>query len=285
VDTAYWTYLDDRHPVYDRPSDVTSWAFAPEGLTPAEYDAEEGAVETDGGQPFPQTEPLSMGFERLPSLEWRQGPSGNTILTLRLSSEWTGKMDLREMVEFARAMHEQFQAHSHGPYSLTMLADMGHPYGYGLPGELPSWGKLARPRKVPRYADTLAGRRSIGHVRGVRGSVGTMSVVNEQTSDFSRAWRWSYSVGANGVTFSWWNERKSARGAPVAWFLAHGTVKMQAHGPWEVVPRRFWPALVNAWRQSAARAAQEHRLHEGLYGSGDFGAMMRAASARRSLVR
>lgn len=289
MDTAYWTYLDERHPIYDRPEEADRWQFAPEGLETQEYDEpdEEEALEAPGGQPYPQGEALSMDVAGLPSLEWRQGPSGNTILNFRLRSQHARAMDLDPIVDAAREMWRDFRRHSRGPYSLEELADMGHPYGYGERGSTPSWGRLSDPRKVPRYAETLEGRKSIGHPRGIRGSVPNMSVVNKQTEgpeSFEQSWRWSYAQRGDGLTLSFWNERKSETGAPIAWFLAHGTIHMQAHGPWETVPRKHWPSIVNAWRQAARKAAQRTALDEGLFGAPEFDAMQRAASVRRGLV-
>ena len=272
MDTAYWTYLDDRHPMYDRPSDARRWEFAQRGLRPAEYDVPDGdpPAYTRSGAPYPQGEDLSMGFDTLPSLRWRQGPGGNTILTFSLRSAHIADMDLSAVVEAARSMWLDFKAHSRGPYSRHDLRALNHPYGYGTPDEPPTWEKLTRPRKVPRYGETLLGRRSIGHVKGIRGSVPTMSVVNRTTGEFEGAWRWSYAVRGDGLTLTFWNERRSERGAPIAWFLAHGTVKMQAHGPWEVVPRAHWGAIVGAWSAAARVASQERALAEGLYGADDF---------------
>ncbi|MEA3400818.1 MAG: hypothetical protein U9R79_06165 [Armatimonadota bacterium] len=269
MDLAHWRYIEATHPVYDRPVDVERWEFATAGLEPDEYQVpeEEEAEELPTGQPYPQQEPLHMDVEGMPSLDWYQkDASGNTILTMRLNSPWVGRMDLRELVAQARAMFEAFKRLSRGPLSYDDLEALRHPYGYGIPGEPFSWERLTRPRKVPRYRVTLLGRRSLGHIRGMRGSVPTMSVVNIHTGEFERAWRWTYSMRGDGLTLTFWNQRKSERGAPVAWFLAHATYKMQAHGPWEVVPRRYWPRIVAAWRTAAQRAALEAKTRAGLYG-------------------
>jgi len=274
VDLSYWHYLEQAHPVYDRPPEAERWEFATPGLTPAPYEVppeEEAPVTLDTGQPYPQRELLQMHFEVSPSLEWHQSAAGNTVLTMHLSSDLMGDMDLGDVVQAARAMFDDFKAHSRGPLTRYDLRDLGHPYGYGAPDEPPTWEKLGRPREVPRFPQVLREgqlrRVSLGHVRGMRGSVPTMSVVNRDTREFERSWRWTYSVRGDGLTLVFWNERKSERGSPISWFLAHGTIWMQAHGPWEVVPTAHWPQIVNAWRTAAQRAALGQRRDAGTYGA------------------
>ncbi len=269
MDVTYWRFLDETHPLYDRPADATRWEFATRGLVPEPYrtPSDTETVQLPSGQPYPQEEPLHMAVTGLPALDWYQNASGHTVLTMRLHSEFVADMDLSAVVTAARAMFEDFKRLSEGPLTYTDLRKLNHPYGYGAPDEPSSWAKLRRPRKVPRYAVVeRRGRVSVGHIRGIRGSVPTLAVVNRQTGEFYRSWRWTYSVRGDGLTLTFWNERRSERGAPVAWFLAHGTRYMQAHGPWEVVPRRHWPLIVNAWRRAAREAAQRRRLAEGLYG-------------------
>jgi hypothetical protein len=254
VDLTHWRFLDSSHPAYDRPPDADNWAFALPRMTPDDYDTDEdGTV----------SEPLHMDLDAIPSADWYQRDgSGNTVLTLRLNSRHAAGMDMQEVVGIARDMMEGFRAHSQGPLGYDALAELGHPYGYAAPNQRKTWADLGVPRKVPRYYNG----RSLGHIRGLRGSVPTMSVVNRHTGDFLRGWRWTYSRRSDGVTLTFWNERKSATGAPIAWFLAHGTRTMQAHGPWEVVPRRFWPSIVQAWRRAAQLAALHERTQAGVYG-------------------
>ncbi|MGD9497964.1 MAG: hypothetical protein AB7Y46_16795 [Armatimonadota bacterium] len=263
MDLTMWYYADESHPVYSRPRDADRWAFVLPGMQAAPYEEAEEGVELDTGHVYPTGEPLQLTMPAMPALEWHQTAAGNTVLTMRLHSDWAAEIEMADVLEAARAMWEDFRRHSRGPLTYQDLADLGHPYGYGTPRQALTWEKLGRPRKVPRY---YAGR-SLGHPRGIRGSVPTMSVVNYHTGEFEAAWRWSYSWRGDGLTLVFWNERKSEAGAPVAWFLAHGTVWMQAHGPWEVVPRRHWSPIVNAWRQAAQRAALRARARVGQFGT------------------
>jgi len=270
MDLQYWRFMERTHPVYERPPEAEAWEFArplpvrggwalhADPYREAEEEEAAGLIE----------EPLHMSIEGMPALDWYQNAAGHTVLTLRLFSAYAEDMDLTEIVAAARAMFDDFKAHSRGPLDRADLARLGHPYGYGEPGA-PTWARLQTPRKVPRYAvsGTQMRRVSLGHVRGIRGSVPTMSVVNRDTGEFERDWRWTYTVSGVGITLTFWNERLSGAGAPVAWFLLHGTIWMQAHGPWSVVPVRHWPALVQAWRAAALRAALARRRDEGVYGT------------------
>jgi len=239
VDLQYWRYMEETHPVYDRPPDVEAWPFAqplpvrgghellPDPYREAEEAEAAGLID----------EPLHMSIEGLPRLDWYQNAAGHTVLTLRLFSAYAEDMDVSEVVAAARTMFEDFKLHSRGPLTRADLRDLEHPYGYGTPDEPQSWARLQAPRKVPRYpvVKRREGLRrvSLGHVRGIRGSVATMAVVNRDTGKFERDWRWTYTVSGAGVTLTFWNERVSETGAPVAWFLAHGTIWMQtAPGRW-----------------------------------------------------
>jgi len=263
VDLALWQFAERTHPVYERPAEATRWPFArpvpyaaTEGVEPAEYEeGEEGLV----------SEPLQMSLEAVPSADWYQkDASGNTVLTLRLHSGYAPQMDLDPIRQMAGQMYDMFRALSRGPLSYRDLRLMGHPYGYGQPEEELTWRKLGEPRKVSWRTPEGESWR---HIAGIRGSVATMAVVHRHTGQFEAAWRHSLMATPDGVVLTFWNERKSERGAPVAFFLAHGTVKMQAHGPWETVPRWFWPRLVNAWRAEARRASMRQRALEGQFGT------------------
>jgi len=133
--------------------------------------------------------------------------------------------------------------------ALWQFAERTHPV-YERPAEATRW-PFARP--VP-YAATEG-------VEPAEYEEGEEGLVSEPLQMSLEA------VPSAGVVLTFWNERKSERGAPVAWFLAHGSVKMQAHGPWETVPRWFWPRLVTAWRAEARRASMRQRALEGQFGT------------------
>ncbi len=166
-------------------------------------------------------EPARLSVVGRPSIEVRQRGDGATEVVLRrniASMESLTEEDSAFIQKWGEAVLNQLQAMSRGSYSLALLRRLGHPYGFGAaPGKPLS--RSARP--VPRRG---AGR-TLGNVRGMRGAVPTLSVINSQAGRLQRSWQWSMTRDASGFSLSFVNT------APHAWFLAHGTTKMQPHGP------------------------------------------------------
>jgi len=201
-----------------------------------------------------------------PSVDMHLSASGNTVQTIRLRSKYIKDMDLSGMKRLAQQMFNAYKRLSRGPYSSGDLRDMGHPYGYGHPrsrstGHVKAtWTTLRNPRQMPGFVGK--------HRVGARGFVQNRAVVNSQSGAFERAWRWNMVPSADGLILNFWNERKSDRGAPISWFLAHGTVKMQAHGPWPYVLDQMLPLFQAEWHQQAVGASRARDLDEATFGEG-----------------
>ena len=267
VDVRVWEFAEETHPVYERPLGEERWPVAYRGWTPTPYEEVPGASKGLWEQPFPQQEPERMTFDLSGAVDLYVTAQDNVVIRMRLNSRYVTSMDLSEIRALGTQMYEAFRALSRGPLSLQELRRLGHPYGYDVPRGGSRWEALRNPREVP-WRSPFTGQ-SLRHVRGMRGSVGTLDVVNLQTGQFERAWRWNMIATGGSVTLSFWNERKSRTGAPVAWFLAHGTIYMQAHGPWTVVPERFWPLLVRAWRAEALRASLRRSAYLQQFGTSE----------------
>lgn len=232
-----WEFADRTHPVYERPPADTRWPVGLPGQVPAEYTQRWRDLQQD-----PLTvEPLQMDTVGYPSVDVYRTPAGRTIQKIILRSQYTQDIDVSGIERLAREWMHYMRFMSLGPYSLRLLRKMGHPYGYGKAGSAPSWERLGAPRRVPRM-----GR--LAYIRGIRGRVSDRSLVNLQSGEFWRAWSWRLLRWHGGLTLLVLNP------TPQAWWLAHGTYRMQAHGPWATVAKRMLPRMHAAWRLAAYHA-------------------------------
>lgn len=229
-----WAFAEATHPVYERPPGATRWPVAPPGLVPDEYEDWQGTV----------VEPLRMSMEGYPSVDLYRAPGGDTIQKVELRSNYMPDVDTAEIEQLAREWNALLVTMSWGPYTLDDLRAMGHPYGYGQKTDPPTtgWGKLFQPRAIPRMPR---------HVPGIRGSVPNRSIINIQSGAFQSSWYVRILRWYGGLNLLFGNS------AMYAWFLAHGTRFMQAHGPWETVARRLLGRLHKVWRLTAYRAWQK----------------------------
>jgi len=250
-----WQFLEE-HPIYEREWQETRWPAALPGMRPRAY-----LPYVPPGRTMPMAgvrEPLLMEMVGHPSVDIHQAASGNTVQTVHLQSIYAPYIRLDRMRDFARRWVEALRRLSRGPYSQKDLREMGHPYGFGVPGSKASWVRLGTPRVIPSFP--------VGTRRGARAAVPNRAVINLQSGDFESHWRWSVLRWGEGITLNFWNEAKSKEGAPYPWFLSHGTVKMQAHGPWPYVAEELLPQVQNDWRQGAAEAARALAAAEGQFG-------------------
>ena len=231
---AEWEFAEATHPVYERPPGATRWPAAPPGLVPDEYEERRGTL----------VEPLHMSMEGAPSVDLYQAPGGDTIQKIELRSQYTPDVDTSEVEQVAREWTDLLVRMSMGPYSLDDLREMGHPYGYGQPDDprTSGWARLFRPRAMPSM------RR---HTAGVRGSMPNRSIINLQSGELLGNWYVRILRWYGGLNILFGNRSE------YAWFLAHGTRSMQAHGPWETVARRLLGRLHNVGRLTSYRGWQK----------------------------
>lgn len=262
--TDEWTFYNLWHPVYERPEENRAWIGAPEAFRPRDYKtAHTLARENEQDTAERTAEPLLMDAVGHPSVDLYRTPNGETIEKITLYTDYMDGIDLAEVQEVAQSMLAAMQALSQGPYSLADLHDMGHPYGYGDRKEPMSWERIRRPRAIPHM-----GRAA--YAPGLRGRVSDYSVINLQSGNLLKSWRLTVLKWFGGVNILLRNS------AYYAWFLGHGSVKMQAHGPWDVIVSRMLPALMTAWRRAAYRSwraqmrrqAAEAAAMEGQFGMG-----------------
>ena len=239
-----WEFTQRASPVYERPPTATRWPVPLEGTRAAGY------VPWQVSERVDTREPLMLTLEGHPSVTLqRSGPGNPTVQVVKLRSvnaEYLQASDLGGLRAVAQQWYQLMVNLSRGPYTLAMLRAMGHPYGY--PGRgAPSWSRLGKPRGYGRLF------RTGWSARGVRGFVPPLSVINEQTGNAANAWYWEMELLPDGVEVRFGNP------LPYMWYLAHGTVRMRAHGPWGEAAQRYLPALQAAWREGVRAAARRRR--------------------------
>lgn len=212
-----------------------------------------------GGRTMPDSEARSLSevnalqVEGHPSINLHLSDNKEAVVTVeRRSQYWKyfSLMDKYQITQIQQEMLHAYQNFSNGSYSLAMLEDMGHPYGYG---RRPGASAPAIRRRVPRRAFG----RTIGNVVGVRGSVPTMTVINRQTGNLLASWHTRYEETEDGYILKFINGAKTPSGFPYAWALAVGTRKMQPHGPWTHVATMYLRRLNSAHMQAISRARQK----------------------------
>jgi len=262
-----WVFADRTHPVYQRGPDEDRWIAPMPGMTPARYSVWE--TPASGRNQLLEAEPLRMEMEGFPSTTLYRAESGDTLQKVTLRSDKAPDIELRALECFAEDWLKHLRSMSLGGYSQRMLRAMQHPYGFGVPAagkraaEPVSWERLTRPRRIPPM-----GRQA--YRPRMRGRVADHAIVNLQSGAFWLSWYLRVLRWYGGVTLLFGNR------AAYSWFLAHGTTKMQAHGPWETVARRLLPGLFQlwrtlaqqAWRKGLARAENEVAAVEGQFGEG-----------------
>lgn len=189
--------------------------------------------------------------------------NGATVVELTRLSQFTPNMRLTDMVGMQRWSDDVFNLlvnMSRGPYTKKDLAQAGNPYGFDL--VLQDGKATKQRRRVPRYINS----KSIGHVKGVRGSVPTMTVINSPSGNFARHWTHEIRVRPDGISMVWRNDATSDKGFPYSWALAAGTEKMQAHGPWTYAVLQYINQIDVEWRRQAWAAAQRGALDDAMAG-------------------
>lgn len=247
MNVAEWEFPPWHPVVLDRPREDTRWIAPLPYMRPRAYTPYEPPGSHRGQQ---ITEPLRMDMVGHPSVDIHQTANGSTVQTVRLYSSYAHYIDLARIRVLAKQWYESLRRLSLGPYSLQDLAEMGHPYGYD--GADP-WRRLRNGRTIPRF--------SAGQRHGARRLLPNRAVVNLQSGDFERAWRYSVLPFSGGLTINFWNETL------YSWFLAHGTIRMQAHGPWAYVANEMLPEVQEAWRLGAMAAARQVRAMEEQFGT------------------
>lgn len=207
-----------------------------------------GATQTDlsrGADKSRWNEPVEVA--NTPSVKIAPNPHGEGIaVIIRLNSRYMDTMEMGEIGRVAEMMTEQMRVLSRGPYTTKMLREMQHPYGRE---------KNNQTRKVARGYNG----KSIGHVKGIRGSVPTLTVINSQRGELERAWKCEVERDETGVTILIIND------TPYATFLALGTTKMQAHGPWSFVPTMFRSMMLSAWQKQVRGAWLKQNAESGVF--------------------
>ena len=239
-----WVF-PEGHAVYFREPFERRWTAPPPLMQPRAY-----LPSIPPGAPMPRDvrEPLLMQMVGHPSVDIHQSGQGNTVQTVRLRSAHAAQIDLAGIRRLAQEWIEVLRRLSRGPYDRKALRRMGHPYGY-LPGGS-AMPRLGHGKALPTFS------RALRRQAPPRAPVPNRAVINIDSGELERAWRFSVMVWYGGVTLNFWNEAKTDEGAPYPWFVMHGTVMAQAHGPLPYVAEQLLPEVQNEWRQGAAAAAR-----------------------------
>jgi hypothetical protein len=161
-------------------------------------------------------------------LQLRTGGDGVAVSVTRNSpyTPFISAGDMAGVKRIGQQMLDKQVQLSQGSLSPTDLRQRNHPYGLGIFG----------PNKKRR--------RGVGRTTRQRG-VSNMAVVNRQSGEFHRSWELKFIRGTNGITIMMINTSKQAE------YLAFGTKRMRAHGPFTTAPLLLMHALNAEWMRAA----------------------------------
>lgn len=184
-----------------------------------------------------------------PSIQLERLPNGGVSINIRRMPRFPGLVDAHDLegwLGVGDSIIRYLENMSHGPLTAKDRRRLGYPYGRGLRVEGGRYMLKGKKRgKLGR----------IGHVKGIRGSVPNMNIINNQTGRFDGAWRREIDLsGPESVL-------RIICDDPVIAYLAFGTYKMQAHGPFTYAAVKFLPQI-NSVFQKAVRAAYARKRVE-----------------------
>ncbi len=247
-----WSYAFDS-PVYERPLDVTRWPVPLSGTQAAGYVPWMVPVKV------PQREPLGLTVVGHPSVTIRRegadGPTAQEITLQTSHPERLSQADLRALVPIVEQWVAFCRNMSQGSLGRTELRRLGHPYGYRAGPT--AWQRLGPPRGSGQLF------RSGWHRKGVQGAVPPLSVINRDSGWLAENWFGEVRMTSTGA------QVRVVNLASYSWFLAHGTYKMAAHGPWTEAVNRYLADLQQAWRNLVRRAWPPGGAAVGIWGQSD----------------
>lgn len=181
----------------------------------------------------PSQRPALIDVEAQPSMKVVPQSDGSVQVVLKRNAraaEYMTRAEYEILAGIMRDVRREAESLSHGPLSLRELRRRGHPYGRGI-----RRGRIAR---------------------SGRAGVPSLAVVNKQSGKFASLWRTDIKKGKTGADFVLRNE------APYAKFLAEGTAKMRAHGPFSIAFIKHLRRLDTAWRKAAKDAVLREMIVE-----------------------
>ncbi len=177
-----------------------------------------------------------------PSLSLKARQGGGVVATLRRNSPNAAMLvdsDMSALKRLLEMAQQDAESLSKGPLTLSRLRQLGHPYGIGARS---GGGK----------------RRGLGRIQGNRAGISNINVVNQQSGELAGSWDTELKRDGDGVTLSLTNS------APESAFVAFGTVKMKAHGPFEKALRRQLQVVNREWQRLGRLGADRRRQAERL---------------------
>lgn len=151
------------------------------------------------------------------------------IKKLGVNSPGTYKMLARTIKEVGVTA----AAMSQGPYKLNELAAMNHPYSANRPSGINRLSKLNPPAGATKK-----------------------DIINKQSGLLARSWQTHFELTPDGF------EASLSNTAPWAWWLAHGTKNMRAHGPWKAAFQMHMPEINKEFAKIALDAQRRYLQQE-----------------------
>lgn len=170
----------------------------------------------------------------VPSMTLTRLRDGGAATVVRRRSQYA-KYISPENLAAMQALMERIVAYavsmSKGPLKDAALAALGNPYGRSY------------------YNPSGKRRGGLGRLQGRQAGVSNMAVVNEQTGKFAGSWQGDVSLQGDEVVFM------LANVVEYAWWLAHGTTLMKAHGPFTTAMLKFLQELNLLFLKATKEAA------------------------------
>lgn len=219
----------------DRARDLRRAASVVPGLpaAPSLRNANRAATTTNLFKPQNVATPTGM-----PSVKMVRLNGGGVAVEIRRNTRFATLLDegdLSGLKRIAGQMKERAENQSQGTLSSRDLRRRGHPYGRNDGGRMR--GKLGR-----------------SYAKSVRGAVPSLSIVNRQSGAFARSWDATVEYDENGVVIRLVND------SGVAGFLAFGTRKSAAHGPFTSAVAQFQAQLNSEWQRVIYRATRRKQM-------------------------
>jgi hypothetical protein len=170
----------------------------------------------------------------MPSVKLQSTGDGGVEVKMQLNTRYAEQLpdEPEELKAVVDDIVKQARVMSRGPFTLARLRALGHPYGRDADG----------PRKTPK---------GLRHIKGRRGAVPDLTVVNQQSGDLARSWKSEVTRSGRGIRLTVANMAQHAA------YVALGTRRMQAHFPLPYLLVKNQSAIRSAWQKQVRKARQE----------------------------